>query len=118
MKHIKVFEEFRDTGHLETPLLDKYEIKKELPTKGSCFCSIGEIKTIQQYLENYQYKAWREESDVPDGTVGIHWWIFMERMSHYEFLDAVVTNEDTIKFDDYFKLKYEFRGHNLKKFGV
>ena len=118
MKHLKIFEEFRDNGHLGTALLDKYNLKKELPTKGNCFCSIGEIEVIQQYLEDYQYKAWREETDIPNGTVGINWWIFMERMPHYEFLDSVVTNEDTIDFNDYFELKHEYRGHKLKKFGV
>ena len=123
MKRIKVFEQFRDTGQLGTLQLDKYEILKELPVPGRCFCSIDEIEVIQQYLENYQYKAWREETDIPENTPGIRWWIFMDRNPQYEFLDnnnsrTHLSNEVTIDFNDYFELKHEYRGHKLKKFGV
>ena len=32
--------------------------------------------------------------------------------------NGISGNWKEVKFDEYFKLKHEYRGHNLKKFGI
>ena len=107
MKHINLFEEF----------IEKFDTIKDIPEKGAL-----QIDNNFQlhHLENILSKKGYSEHVIgvkahtledPE-TIGIIW----NPKKEWDRVNFVTDIFE--KFTDYFKLKHEYRGHNLKKFGI
>ena len=132
MKYFRLFEEFTI----------KYELVKELPEYGAmCFDrdATDKYQSMCVLLEKSGYNwngkynpgkdsdydqfflIWNKHSKgYSEGYVGY----ILKRFKGNDMRDlANVDNwpdleKHVIEFDEYFKLKHEYRGHNLKRFGV
>ena len=105
-----------------------YEIRQPLPSQGFMEgLSHDEIEAVREYLIN---EVVVQESRI-DGSPLVRDRVNedSERQAtviwqHHVWACYVTAPKDstmrvyTIKFGDYFKFRKEFRGHNLKKFGV
>ena len=109
MKHIKLFENFKPVH------FDKI---KELPLSGSFYSKNKfELETIANYLDEHRYTVQNPELLHANGMI----WHTTKTTREYFLVEEYGDDGDDldhIKFNKYFKLKYEFRGHNMKKFGV
>ena len=119
MKHIKLFEDFRkvETRYALNSEVFKYEPKRKLPEEGHAFIHDQfEVLVWINSLDKMGYKPMnRIESFKEVGYIAWAESHYTMRMPHD--LDKH-ENETSCKFSDYFKLQHEFRGHNLKRFGV
>jgi hypothetical protein len=125
MKHIKLFEEFRDK-------VSKYEpVSGEFPDNDMVTVhTVEELNALSDMLEDRGYvDFWNERNDylskIKDkGTpITINWRVETNNRDGKVFVymgqHLVPTQKGGIKdFVDYFKLKHEFRGHKLKRYGV
>lgn len=105
-----------------------YEIKQPLPRQGFMEgLSPDEIEAVREYLRNevvVQESAFdgsplvrdRVNEDSERQTIVI--WQHHVWSCYTEVGNDATMRAHTIKFSDYFKFRHEFRGHNLKKFGV
>ena len=129
MKYVKLFEEFK-----KTPM---YELKpgKVLEDHGQLAVDdVYQLEFLEEYFDSIGYKdahiighiatptkfsdkiALLKDFDFPiDGKNSVIFY-FDRRSGYatkYTFYDA-----EREHFNDYFQLTHEYRGHNLKKFGV
>ena len=110
MKHIKLFEAWSVGVGSFT---EKYDNIKPLPQTGYMNGNLDELRAVAKYLETKGFgPAYSDEVDLQSIVWNAH--------SYYNLYDHKITQNtnDTLHFTDYFKLKHEYRGHNLKKFGV
>ena len=121
MKYIKLFEEWKP-GQLGT-FKEKYDSIKPLPKSGYINGNLDELRTIAKYLDDKGYEnAYNDGDDLKS----IEWKYISvlspsNKPSFYNVYNHslnITNTDDMLKFIDYFKFKLEFRGHNLKTFGV
>ena len=131
MKYVKLFEEFEKTVIL------KYELIKELPIpierKRICMpCEDNaQLDALVYYLEKQEIfenkngglslKDGRKRS--PEGDDIFIFWgrdLINTRVKYNWGIsqNLNVNRGEILIFNDYFKLKHEYRGQKLKKFGV
>jgi hypothetical protein len=125
MKHVKLFENFIDNAI-------KYELVKDLPRPDdkntlNYFINtsdIDKIRSIEFALKNSSYEL-GVNSIKTKNIKSIFWfkdydkYCYKKWDSEFENETAIKTNTwSEVKFDEYFKPTHEYRGHNLKKFGV
>ena len=120
MKYVKLFEDFRkaETRYELNNEVRKYAPIKALPSEGNAFINDQfEVLLWINSLEKTGYKPMnRLESFKEVGF--ITWSDAMTYAMRTPYGIEVPENEETCKFKDYFKLTHEYRGHNIKKFGV
>ena len=127
MKYVKLFESF----------VVKYDLIKDLPIPDdkntlNYFINtsdIDKIRSIEFALKNSNFTI--RTRVIKPNIRSIFW--FKDDSEYYYQLwdDEFETETETdiigvnptinwceVNFDEHFKLKHEFRGHNLKKFGV
>lgn len=135
MKHVKLFEEFKEKT-LKHDLKPGKDLDNELRytrvgkklkkhTSIGMYVNRDELLTVIHYLKKLGYESLHEEEDerklINDNSEFAIQWDGKDRFYHldqarkFDLKDAV---EIISKFDDYFAFKPEYRGHNLKKFGV
>jgi hypothetical protein len=117
MKYVKLFEDFR-----------KYDLVKDFPPQGCCACSTPEeADALCEMLESAKYvNANQDLGSIlrnKEKYLNIIWQEKHYSKEYYRMSDdlskfSIEIKEKEIKFKDYFKFKTEYRGHNLKKFGV
>ena len=109
MEFSKINHEFSEANSL-------YECIKPLPIEGGFNISdqqsqisvmIELCKTDDRIIRIDDIDRWVDNRNASIG------WDSSRMMSHHSKI-----NGETLKFSDYFKLKHEHRGKNLKKFGV
>ena len=117
MKYVKLFENFAV----------KYDLVKDLPMpddKGvySYYINtadIDKIRSIEFALKNFNFTI---RSRVINPNIRSIFWYKDDSEYCYQLWDDEFDNPTRdwyeIKFEDYFKPKHEFRGINMKKFGV
>ena len=134
MKHIKLFEEFEEEENFL-----KYRCIKPLPqpfdnnqNNSYCFMNVSDSNKIVSVISELKDMKYREDETVEDtfdieDIECIKWSISdgeYEQRSEKEYwfsddaTNGISGNWKEVKFDEYFKLKHEYRGHNLKKFGI
>jgi hypothetical protein len=64
----------------------------------------------EKYEIRWNYKMYKVNQKFTDNDIRLKIWI--------DNLKFILQKSDILKFSDYFKLKHEFRGHKLKKFGI
>lgn len=122
MKHVKLFESF----------VVKYELVKDLPRPDdkntlNYFINtsdIDKIRSIEFALKNSNYEL--AIHAIKTKRIKSIFWFKDNDKYCYKLWDDEFVNETAIKtntwrevkFEEYFKLTHEFRGHNMKKFGV
>ena len=145
MKHIKIFEDFNKTiKHVTT----KYECVKPLPTHrivsspsstksrpskedknthDTYFINTGDPEKLKAILAELINNEYDPGYAAPNKDIkSISWYSDTEkgndmRVNHYYFTKGDMiksTVQIEVNFDEHFKLKHEYRGHNLKKFGI
>lgn len=133
MKHIKLFEEFKT--------IIKYECAKPLPVHrivSKSKPSQEDTNTHDTYFINtddpeklapIEAELRKQGYDLKYVTVhdinAICWYSDTRngqdmRVNVFQYENSIVPTSVQIelKFEDYFKFKPEYRGHNMKKFGV
>ena len=122
MKYVKLFENF----------VVKYDLVKDLPRPDdkntlNYFINtsdIDKIRSIEFALKNSNYELGINAIKTKN-IKSIFWFKDHDKYCYKkwddEFENETVIKTNTwseIKFEDYFKPKHEFRGINMKKFGV
>jgi hypothetical protein len=123
MKHVKLFEDFRkaETRYALNNEVRKYAPIKTLPKDGNAFINDQfEALIWINSLEKSGYKPMNRIESFKE--VGFIAWSSSQSEMTYAMRSphGIDEPEDKYicKFRDYFELIHEFRGHNLKKFGV
>ena len=132
MKHVKLFENFIKTATI------KYDLIKKLPEPDSnvhrYFINTTDkdkIAIIENTLIAAGCKFLMSNENDEDDLKSVFWYVNAKSQAVYKVcgmnhLMMIMKNESyktvmnwkEVNFDEHFKLKPEFRGHNLKKFGV
>lgn len=122
MKHIKLFEEFSNNS--------KYELKPgaDLPENGIIlFENTDQYDFLGQFLIDQGYEDVHEayhantRARLERDLIAIRWSIKEQYGGGNDksIVFVVLKNRSgLLNFSDYFQLKHEHRGHNLKKFGI
>lgn len=127
MKHIKLFEEFKS---------EVYALKKKIPIKDLRYTPAGiKFKGVEQYitLANY-FKSLKFNTGyflddefqkmltrIDKSPNAVFWYNPKEKKAWWNPIsdEKLDLSKDEIEdFEEYFKYAHEFRGHNLKRFGV
>ena len=123
MKYVKLFENFAV----------KYEIIKDLPIpvdyEINYFINeddMHKLDSITAYFDNKHYQEAKKKAT--NKKILSVYWFKSNNISQYQyalFTESLLSSDTRyseiwieVNFDEHFKLKHEFRGHNLKKFGV
>jgi hypothetical protein len=126
MKHLKLFEEFKDS---------KWELKPGVKIQGDkCVVidNMSDFKVLIDYLESDGYSdpwegiGWATEQVLEGEEILVRWWetvapskpIPLGAPKRMTFAQILTSDKIDYKFSDLFQLKYKYRGHKLKKFGV
>ena len=143
MKYMKLFEEFSSTLEELKNAVNKYECFKPLPIHKimpkakplpdtdnihtTYFINTGDPEKLKAILVELINNEYDPGYAAPNKDIkSISWYSDTEkgndmRVNHYYFTKGDMiksTVQIEVKFDEHFKLKHEYRGHNLKKFGI
>ena len=140
MKHIKIFEEFNKTPKSNTVI--KYECIKPLPTHrivsksrpssedknthDTYFIDVDDPEKIASIEAELRKQGYDLNYSPPKEIKCIRWYSDTKkgqdmRVNVFNHVSGTMVPSSVqipVNFDEHFKLKHEYRGHNLKKFGI
>ena len=119
MKYVKLFEEFAENEI-------KYELKKSLDLDlGNWRCmndlNPDKVKALVNELEKAGFECSQTILNMDaliNQSMAVDWTGYNDKYTFYKNNFTGINNNAVLVFDDYFKPKHEFRGINMKKFGV
>ena len=123
MKYVKLFEEFAENEI-------KYELKKSLDLdlgnwRGMNDLNPDKVKALVNELEKAGFECSQTILNIDafinaliNQSMAVDWTGYNNKYTFYKNNFTGINNNAVLVFDDYFELKHEYRGHNLKKFGV
>lgn len=119
MKHVRLFEEFTENEI-------KYELKKSLDLHlGNWRCmnnlDSDRVKALVNELEKAGFECSQSKENMDaliEKATAVDWTGYNDKYTFHRNQFSGVNENAILVFEDYFKPKHEFRGINMRKFGV